>query len=123
MGVSEIATKTEKQEPKTEDPYKILACAIIEKAVEDYRAALMSIKNRLVQDKKPLVQMLWRANEIEAFFESEWFMMLSPIEGMDIIHILLHEHDYSDVIKWRETHDSNGNLIVDAGEHELEAEI
>lgn len=120
MGVAELATRTMVQEQNTEDPYRILACAIIEQAVEDYRAALVSIKNRIVQDKKPLIQMLWKANEIEAFFESEWFMMLSPIEGVDIINILLHEHDYSDVIKWRETHDFNGNLIVDAEEHEDE---
>lgn len=119
MGVAEIATRTVREETD-EDPYKVLAYAIIRQAIDEYRNVLVLMAGRLRQDRKPMAQHLWRASEIEEFFNSEWFMLLSPVDGKRLMNILLHEHDYSELIKWRKTHDSNGNRIVDAEEHEDE---
>lgn len=119
MGVAEIATRTVREETD-EDPYKVLAYAIITHAIEEYRNVLVLMSGRLKQNRKPMAQHLWRASEIESFFNSEWFMLLSPVDGKRLMNILLNEHDYSELIKWRKTHDSDGNLIVDAEEHEDE---
>lgn len=119
MGVAEIATRTVQEETE-EDPYKVLAYAIITHAIEEYRNVLVLMSGRLKQNRKPMAQHLWRASEIESFFNSEWFMLLSPVDGKRLMNILLNEHDYSELIKWRKTHDSDGNLIVDAEEHEDE---
>lgn len=117
MGVAEIATRTVREETE-EDPYKVLAYAIITHAIEEYRNVLVLMSGRLKQNRKPMAQHLWRASEIESFFNSEWFMLLSPVDGKRLMNILLNEHDYSELIKWRKTHDSDGNLIVDVEEHE-----
>lgn len=119
MGVAEIATRTVREETD-EDPYKVLAYAIITHAIDEYRNVLVFMNNRLKQERKPMAQHLWRASEIERFFTSEWFMLLSPVDGKRLMNILLNEHDYSELIKWRKTHDSDGNRIVDAEEHEDE---
>ena len=63
------------------DPWRNLANAIVEKAVEDYCEALAG-KGR---GKKPASAI---KAECEAFFRSEWFNSLSDMDGETVIHRL-----------------------------------
>lgn len=57
------------------DPYEELASAIVLQAVKDYRNA------ELQQDR----------NEIECFFRSDWFGVLTTIDPEALIHKLKEE--------------------------------
>lgn len=57
------------------DPYEELANAIVLQAVKDYRNA------ELQQDM----------NEIERFFRSDWFGILTSIDSESLIHNLKEE--------------------------------
>lgn len=50
------------------DGYKQLAAAIVERAVIDYRVALKRYDDAGI-------------NHLERFFRSEWFMILSDLDG------------------------------------------
>lgn len=54
------------------DGYKQLAAAIVEKAVVDYRTALKTYDDSGI-------------NHLERFFRSEWFTLLSDMNGDVII--------------------------------------
>ena len=59
-----------------EDPYERLANAIILQAVADYRVALKKIKAH-PKDRKAIDEAL----EIERFFRSDWYRMLTSVDA------------------------------------------
>lgn len=68
--------------------YENLANAIILQAVKDYRVALKSLKvnprNRTAQADK---------DEIERFFRSQWYSVLTSVDGEMLIRSLQMEVD------------------------------
>lgn len=68
--------------------YENLANAIILQAVKDYRMALKSLKanprNRTAMADK---------DEIESFFRSDWFSVLTSVDGEMLIRSLQMEVD------------------------------
>jgi hypothetical protein len=66
--------------------YKNLANAIILQAVDDYR--------NLLRDKQPNIKYLEVSiTEIEKFFRSEWFKILTDVDGEYIIKKLRKEYE------------------------------
>ncbi len=69
-----------------ENPYEKLANAIVLQAVSDYRAALKKVKknpkNRDAIDE---------ALQIEKFFRSEWYQVLTAVDGEYLIDRLRKE--------------------------------
>lgn len=69
-----------------ENPYEKLANAIVLQAVSDYRAALKKVKknpkNRDAIDG---------ALQIEKFFQSEWYQVLTSVDGEYLISRLRKE--------------------------------
>lgn len=58
------------------DPYEAMANAIVLEAVKDYREALKQLKrNRRYRDA------IIMKEECETFFQSEWFQVLTKIDG------------------------------------------
>ena len=68
------------------DPYENLANAIIVQAAEDYRAALKRLK-RDPQNKSARQT----AQEVEEFFRSGWFRVLTDADGGMILSRLKGE--------------------------------
>ena len=66
-----------------ENPIQLLANAIILKAVNDYRAALKQYDRRTQA-------------EIERFFLSDWFTVLTKLDGEMLIEKLRKEHQNED---------------------------
>jgi hypothetical protein len=68
--------------------YENLANAIILQAVKDYRTALKCLKanprNRAASADR---------NEIERFFRSQWFSVLTDVDGESLIRSLTKEVD------------------------------
>ena len=68
--------------------YNALANAIIEQAAKDFRAAQMKLQI------DPYNIKAWRtARETEAFFRSDWFKVLTPMDGGTILKLLEEEFD------------------------------
>ena len=69
-----------------EDPYERLANAIVLQAATDYRAALKAVKrnpnNRAALDN---------ALQIEKFFRSGWYQVLTSVDGEYLIRRLQEE--------------------------------
>ena len=69
-----------------ENPYEKLANAIVLQAVSDYRAALKKVKknpkNRDAIDE---------ALQIEKFFHSEWYQVLTSVDGEYLVDRLQKE--------------------------------
>ena len=68
------------------DPYENLANAIILQAANDYRAALRTLERNLkytpaLQDK----------SEVERFFRSEWYKLLTSVDGETLLRMLREE--------------------------------
>ena len=61
-------------------PHEDFAHAIILQAVEDYRAALHKLR-RKPKDKTALA----RLEEIESFFFSDWFRILTNLDPTDLV--------------------------------------
>ena len=64
------------------DPYKELANAIVLKAVRDYRMARKKGKSR---EAKLMIK------DCERFFRSEWFTMLTDVDGQMLLQRLQEE--------------------------------
>jgi hypothetical protein len=68
--------------------YENLANAIILQAIKDYRTALKCLKanlrNRVASADR---------NEIERFFRSQWFSVLTDVDGESLIRSLTKEVD------------------------------
>ena len=68
------------------DPYENLANAIILQAANDYRAALRTLERNpkyapALQDK----------SEVERFFRSEWYKLLTSVDGETLLRMLREE--------------------------------
>lgn len=68
--------------------YENLANAIILQAVKDYRMALKSLKAN-PRNRDALAD----RNEIERFFRSQWFSVLTSVDGEMLIRSLKEEVD------------------------------
>ena len=70
----------------SENPYEALANAIVLQAVNDYRAALKKVKknpnNRTALDE---------ALQIERFFRSQWYQVLTSVDWEYLINRLRRE--------------------------------
>lgn len=68
--------------------YDRLAKAIIIQSIKDYRWALKSMrKYRNVREAKSLIR------DVEAFFTSEWFCVLSNIDGRRLMKLIKDDPD------------------------------
>ena len=68
------------------DPYENLANAIVLQAVDDYRKALKAVK-RNPQSRSAIDEAL----SIERFFRSDWFGVLTSVNGEYLIKRLQEE--------------------------------
>ena len=69
-----------------EDPYERLANAIVLQAVSDYRVALKKIKAH-PKNREAISEAL----EIEKFFRSGWYSILTDVDGEYLIRRLQDE--------------------------------
>ena len=79
-----------------EDPYERLANAIILQAVTDYRVALKKIKAN-PRNKDAINEAL----QIEKFFRSGWYSVLTSVDGEYLIKRLQEEIRQSESIRGR----------------------
>lgn len=77
-----------------EDPYERLANAIILQAVSDYRVALKKIKAH-PKNREAISEAL----EIEKFFRSGWYSILTDVDGEYLIRRLQDETRQSESIR------------------------
>ena len=77
-----------------EDPYERLANAIILQAVADYRVALKKIKAH-PKNREAISEAL----EIEKFFRSGWYSILTDVDGEYLIRRLQNEIRQSESIR------------------------
>ena len=77
-----------------EDPYERLANAIVLQAVADYRVALKKIKAH-PKNREAISEAL----EIEKFFRSGWYSILTDVEGEYLIRRLQDEIRQSESIR------------------------
>lgn len=76
------------------DPYENLANGIILQAVDDYRKALKKLeKNNRNREAEA------EAESIEKFFRSQWYEMLTNIEGEYLIRKLTEE--FPNLVRFR----------------------
>ena len=68
------------------DGYHVLANAIIIRAVEDYRDAIKTLK-KYPKDRKAMDTAL----EIEEFFRSEWYKVLTGVDAKKLLDRLRRE--------------------------------
>lgn len=69
-----------------ENPYEKLANAIILQAVSDYRAALKKVKKN--PNNREAIE---GALQLEKFFRSEWYQVLTSVDGEYLIEKLREE--------------------------------
>ena len=77
-----------------EDPYERLANAIVLQAVSDYRVALKKIKAH-PKNREAISEAL----EIEKFFRSGWYSILTDVDGEYLIQRLQDEIRQSESIR------------------------
>ena len=77
-----------------EDPYERLANAIVLQAVSDYRVALKKIK-AYPKNREAISEAL----EIEKFFRSGWYSILTDVDGEYLIRRLQDEIRQSESIR------------------------
>ena len=77
-----------------EDPYERLANAIVLQAVSDYRVALKKIKAH-PKNREAISEAL----EIEKFFRSGWYSILTDVDGEYLIRRLQDEIKQSESIR------------------------
>jgi hypothetical protein len=84
-----------KGECMTEE-YKSLACGIIRQACEDYRRALKNIRKYKHDEEANYMRI-----ECERFLKSDWFSVLSDLDGEQIIRKIREkvEHDSEAILK------------------------
>lgn len=70
------------------DPYENLANAIVLSAVEDYRKALKKYSQN--PDSKSAKA---EVDSLERFFRSQWYSVLTPVEGEFLIRKLRSEYN------------------------------
>ena len=70
----------------SENPYEALANAIVLQAVNDYRATLKKVKKN-PNNREALDEAL----QIERFFKSQWYQVLTSVDGEYLINRLRRE--------------------------------
>ena len=70
----------------SENPYEKLANAIVLQAVSDYRAALKKVKKN--SNNRDAID---GSLQIEKFFRSEWYQVLTSVDGKYLIEKLREE--------------------------------
>lgn len=68
--------------------YETLANAIVVQAAKDYRTA-----RRKLQKNPYSMKALQTVKEVEVFFRSDWFKVLTPVDGGTILKLLEEEFD------------------------------
>lgn len=68
--------------------YEMLANAIVVQAAKDYRTA-----RRKLQNNPYSMKALQTVKEVEEFFRSDWFKVLTPVDGGTILKLLEEEFD------------------------------
>lgn len=83
------------------DPYEELANAIIKQAVYDYKKALIKAKDDDIKSKNSRFKNITDFNDniskikrLEKFFNSEWFNILTTVDGSYIITKIKNEIKY-----------------------------
>lgn len=78
------------------EPWRNLAMAIVQSAVMDYRAVLIEIGKRKMEKKPATVVQLNKLRDLEDFFRSDYYMVLSPnINGeklMGLVEVQVAEY-------------------------------
>ena len=69
-------------------PYENLANGIVLRAVDDYRDALRDLR---VNPSYP--DALRTVSEVERFFRSDWFSVLTSVDGLVLLEKLQKEYD------------------------------
>ncbi len=77
-----------------ENPYERLANVIVLQAVADYRAALKKVKHN--PESKDAIH---EALKLEKFFRSQWYEMLTKVDGEYLIRRLQEEIRQSESIR------------------------
>ena len=73
------------------DPYENLANAIVITAAKDYRDALRSLKrNKSNNNAKRMKE------EVERFFNSDWYSVLTDLDGAFLMRKIQEEVGYHD---------------------------
>ena len=73
------------------DPYENLANAIVITAAKDYRYALRSLKrNKSNNNAKRMKE------EVERFFNSDWYSVLTDLDGAFLMRKIQEEVGYHD---------------------------
>lgn len=73
------------------DPYENLANAIVLQAVKDWRSAVRTLKKRTRYDPAKQMQ-----EECERFFLSDWFSVLTSVDGRLLLRKLREEEGIHD---------------------------
>lgn len=73
------------------DPYENLANAIILQAVKDWRSAVRTLKKRTRYDPAKQIK-----EECERFFLSDWFEVLTSVDGRLLLRKLKEEEGIHD---------------------------
>lgn len=76
--------------PENYDPYAQLAAAVVLQAIDDYRALGKKIK-KANDDQKSIIK--GKMKSISRFFLSDWFAVLSDLDGTNILVMLSKEVD------------------------------
>lgn len=74
---------------KSEDGYTLLAHAIVFEATESYRYALLALK-----ENTSSVKFRIRKARLEEFFRSEWYTVLTDVDGEYLINHIKKECGY-----------------------------
>ena len=65
------------------DGYEMLAAAVVERAVLDYKEAMENIRAKYnVLEAQNVIR------NLDRFFRSEWFGILSDLDGEDLIELM-----------------------------------
>ena len=73
------------------DPYENLANAIVITAAKDYRDALRSLtRNKNNNNAKRMKE------EVERFFNSDWYSVLTDLDGAFLMRMIQEEVGYHD---------------------------
>lgn len=78
--------RIEKEMAAAVSPCERLATAIVLRAVEDYRKAQTDLHTNSENE-----QVLRRLSELERFFRSEWFEVLTTVDGRCVLAMLKRE--------------------------------
>ena len=74
------------------EAYEHLAKSIIIQAITDYREILNNDRIKKLSKAK------YNKAELESFFLSEWFQLLTDMDGQRLINLIKEQENYNDAI-------------------------